>query len=146
MPHSTKQARLSSAVLAGLLPLLATAPASAGKGFILYGHGDHIADRDEIPREIAAELPAEFSGARIGYMYGYFDIFYLNVFTWDGKPVIYSGDTYWDLDEESLEGLRAAGAGSALEAPWSYKIPPGAVILVVGIGLWILASRNKTAS
>jgi hypothetical protein len=121
--------------------------AHAAKGFIVYGFGDHIADGGTIPQTFLEKHPEYPSGFRIGWKYGYFDVFWCNVWTWSGQHVLYreAGDSweYFDLSDEDVAGLRASGADLQLGVPFEYTVPPGLLVLLVVIGLWVLLRRLR---
>jgi hypothetical protein len=132
---------------ASLFALGLTGVAEAGKGFILWGHGEHIKDCGALPgtvRDRLAGLDPDVARSRIGYLYGFFDIFWLDIWTWIGRHVLYVGDSYYDLEGELLEVFAEAGGKEHLHVPLGYRVPPGLVTGVGVIGAMVLWERVKT--
>lgn len=137
---------------ASLFALGITGVAEAGKGFIVWGRGEHIKDCGALPgtvRDRLAGLDPGVARLRIGYLYDSFDIFWLETWTWNGRHVLYVGDSYYDLKGELLEAFAAAGGKEHLYVPLGYRVPPG---LVAGLGvigvmlLWELVKARRGAS
>ncbi|MEM7233803.1 MAG: hypothetical protein AAF517_16625 [Planctomycetota bacterium] len=95
--------------------------ADAGRGVVLWGQSNDV--------HLVKDL--EGDQGDLGYLYDYFSLFFVNIWTWGGKYVIYEGDGYSDLPTQSPAEL-ATLLGieeSEIKKPITYTIPPGAVIL-----------------
>jgi hypothetical protein len=106
-----------------------TSSAEAGKRFAIIGMGQHISECGPIPASLAAELPRELSGFKVGYAYSSFSVFWLDVWTWGGKTVLCRDDSYFELSEKMLSELKAAGVDTG--PPLLYRIPPGGIVVVL---------------
>lgn len=116
---------------------------------IIFGGGttvSHVADADMSgDQELQAELG--FEDPAIGYEYEYFSIFFLDVWTGEGQPVLYdqSSDRYLPLDDELMQALTGRTADS-VSAPFLYHVPLGWIVfgslLLGAIGGWWLRYRE----
>lgn len=132
---------------ASLFALGLTGVAEAAKGFIVWRHGEHIEDCGALPgtvRDRLAGLDPDVARSRIGYLYGFFDIFWLDIWTWNGRHVLYVGDSYYDLEGELPEVFAEAGGKEHLHVPLGYRVPPGLVAGLGVIGAMVLWGRVKS--
>lgn len=115
---------------------LAANTAQAGKGFMLITSGDEIRKVGTLTAEVQKEADAELGpGVEVGYMYQQFGLFFLEIWTWDGKYVLFRDDEYWDPPQEELANMAGVSSVEDLGKPWQYTLPPGLlaiVLLVVG--------------
>ncbi len=123
-------------VLCGLF--LFPSQAEAGRGLVLWGQSQDISlvkSLDDVP------------DSDLGYMYSYFSLFFVNVWTWGGQFVLYKDDSYSDLptqDAGEIATLLGIESGE-VKKPIGYTIPLGAVILGV-ILLLVLVMKLKGSS
>ena len=124
---------LSSMLSALALCLVFFAPKEgAAKGFILITHGDDISHVADIPPQVIEQVKQSTGAANpaIGYKYGAFGIFFVNIWTWGGEYVVFENDTFWDLGAEGAAQMLGVGVGD-LPKPITYTFPPGLIILVL---------------
>lgn len=136
-----------------LLPLFAFAlvcmsygEAHARRGIMLITSGDSITEVAPLDPEAAKAVEAETgAGAAIGYKYEQFGVFWLEIWSWDGKYVLFNGDDYWDIPDEQLAAMAGVGSLDELSKPLTYTIPPGLAIIVVavlGFGAFAIFSKG----
>ena len=67
---------------------------------VIWGHGEKISkmgDLHPVVREaVTSELGHDVS---VGFLYNHFHIFYADLWTWNGRHVLYRGDQYWEVDD-----------------------------------------------
>ena len=109
--------------------------AEAGKGLMIINTGTDVVHLSDIKEEFKAEVEAEtMAGAKIGMMYSRFGVFWLDIWRWDKKIVVYQGDTVWDIPKDAAKEI----AAGSLSPPFTMTLPPGLIILLVG-GLGFVA-------
>ncbi|MCA8958911.1 MAG: hypothetical protein KDC38_00295 [Planctomycetes bacterium] len=110
--------------------------AEARRGIVLWGHGEDIS---------LVESTGSAEG-NLGYMYSYFSLFWVNVWTWSGKFVVYSGNEYGDLPQDPQEISTILGIeASKVKKPWTYSLPPGLLILIGIVLVGVLAKLKGRA-
>jgi len=120
---------------------LLLASASTADAKVLITHGDAIKHVSDLKPEAVAEYGPD---VKVGYLYQQFGIFFLEIWTWDGKFVLYEGDNYNDeLADDALANIAATG----LSKPWNYTFPPGFLVILVAamIGLALFLHGRKQA-
>lgn len=108
-----------------LFLLLATpTEVSARKGiFLLFGSVESITDVQEVAPAARQHLPAGTpKDYRIGFFYKRFHIFFLSLWTYEGKYVVYSGDRYIPITAQELKNLTGKSEDE-LNKPFFYRIP-----------------------
>ncbi len=121
---------LTAAAALGVL-LLYTSPAHA-KGFVLFTRGEDISKVADIPQQLLEQVKQNTGTASpaIGYKYGMFGVFFLNIWTWGGEYVIFDGDSYGDLGAEGAAQMLGVSAAD-LPKPFTFHFPPGLLVIVV---------------
>jgi hypothetical protein len=112
--------------------LLNPAPAQAARIpiFIIWGSGETISHLGELLPEVKQSLPPQIPRhVKVGFAYNYFHLFWCNVWTWNGRYVLYDGNRYMPLQEGELVALTGKAEGD-YGKPFFYQIPIGLVILV----------------
>jgi len=81
------------AILAALL--LIPTHAEAGRGIVIINHGEDIKEIGAVVDEHAADV-REATGAdpAVGFIHDGFGLFWLNIWTWNGRYCLYAGDQY----------------------------------------------------
>ena len=76
---------------------------------------------------------AASAGVQVSFMYDRFGLFFINVWTWSGKVVLYeeAKQTYYDIEISQEEALKKYGK------PFFYRFPPLLIAGVVGGGIWL---------
>jgi hypothetical protein len=100
-----------------------------------YGWGDQVVDRGELPLPARAFLRQQLQcEPRVAFLFGRCYVFRdgFDLWTWNGRFVLYEGGRYWELPREDLGRLLGPNAASTLAVPWGYRLPPG---MATGLGL-----------
>ncbi len=124
-----------------LFLLLATpTEVSARKGiFLIFGSGESITDVQEVAPAARQHLPAGTpKDYRIGFFYKRFHIFFLSLWTYEGKYVVYSGDRYIPITAQELKNLTGKSEDEHGK-PFFYTIPVVIfLIILAAIGFVLL--------
>ena len=136
---------LSIPALAVATVALTASEAHAARGIMLITHGDDVRHYADLSGEAAA-MAAEATGheVQVGYLYSQFGVFWLELWTYDGRYCLYHGDNVWELEPEEAAKLIGVEV-DALGKPFLYRVPLGLLILLglgVGAGLWRRFSRD----
>jgi hypothetical protein len=124
--------------------LMGVHEAQARRGFILITHGDAVSELG--PARLEGELAAipELQGAKIGFHYDYFGLFWLDLWNWGGEYVIYNSAKQGEVLTAKQAAAFLGVPESEMGTPLNYKAPFGLDILL-GIGLlkyWSRKSQN----
>ena len=85
-------------------------PSAEAKGLMIINTGDDVKEVSDIKDEIRAEVEADTApGVKIGFMYSRFGVFWLDIWRWSGKFVLYQGTTVWEAPEEALKEIAKDG-------------------------------------
>lgn len=78
---------------------------------------------------------AAAAGVQVSFQYDRFGLFFINLWTWNGKVVLLeeAKETYYDIEVSQAEAIKKYGK------PFLYKFPPLLIALVVGGGLWLFS-------
>lgn len=120
-------------------------PSKAEAGAIVYHYGEDVVELGEIAEEHREAMAAELGGqAKVGYIHNAFGLFWLDIWTWDGRYCLYRDTEYWEIDAEQAAAL--LGTGKA-KKPLFYTFPPGLLVLVgitaIYVPYKIVASRKE---
>ncbi len=142
MYRTLKLVAFSTLVLtAFLLP----SEAEARRGIAIINYGDTVKTIGPVAEP--GQLPPEASGAQVGYVHNRFGLFWLDVWTWDGRYCLFQNDSYWEIEPEQAAAALGVSVDQ-LTKPMLYRVPPGLVavlvLVVVGIGYNAMgSSKNK---
>ena len=129
-------------LVGGLIGFVLFAPPDASaKGIILITHGetiDHVGD-------VSSGIEKSRGISKVGYRYGYWGVFWINLWTHGGTYCIYEGDRYSPIrPAEAARLLRVREAD--LGAPFLYNVPLGWLLIgpmiVLGIVMNIREKRK----
>ena len=103
---------------------------------IICGHGETVSEvgklSAEAREEVAKNLGPDLS---VGFLYSRVHVFYADLWTWDGRFVLYRGAKYW----QPTDGQWMLTLGSSPQAkygkPLLYRFPLGLVLLLSAIVL-----------
>jgi hypothetical protein len=136
--RGTRSWRCRAVLLAPVLLLLTAAPARAAEMafVIVWGNGETITHLQDLSPEARQLLPPEMPrGLRVGFIYNYVHVFWCNLWTWNGRYVLYGNNRYWPLEAGELEMLTGK-TESDFGKPFFYHFPLGLMILC---GLFVLS-------
>jgi hypothetical protein len=133
-----------------LITLGVTNVAEAKRIPVFFGYGEKVVEVSRLSVEAKQQLPPEMSGAAVGFMYHRFHVFWCDLWTWDGRFVLFKGDTYWKLTDSEFAELLGKGEFELLSKPWLYRFPLGLVLLaavsaVAGGAYALFPSRETRA-
>jgi rubrerythrin len=96
----------------------------------------------EFPQSVRAEISSEIgSDVSVGFLYSRFHIFYANMWTWNGRFVLYHGEEYVEIPASGWHGMIGEDPKDKYEKPFLYRYPLGLIILGSIVALWIIWSR-----
>lgn len=123
-------------LLLALLTLFAGAgTAHARRGFLIITHGDAISDLGRVKPEFQEMVEQEGGPAldRVGFKYGYFGFFWLDLWNWDGEYCVYTGKTFHPVSK-AVAAQMLGQSESTLSTPLNYRFPAG-LFTLLGLGL-----------
>src|SRR5262245_22464224 len=105
------------------LALLSPTTASA-KGIVIVTWGETITPAGTA----TAQVKHSHASRNVGYKWGYFGVFWIDLWTHEGTYCVYSGDRYSPIS--SAEAARLLGKNeSDLTTPFLYRWPLGWLII-----------------
>jgi hypothetical protein len=121
---------------------------------IVHGSGERIVHVCELPEPAKQQVHEETGSPNVavGFLYWRSHLYGLEMWTSNGRHVLYSRDRYWEPRDPAVwVSLLGEEESQALRKPFSYYVPSGwffigGVIVVgtVGLRTWKRASRNAT--
>jgi hypothetical protein len=107
-------------------------PSTARAGVILITRGETISHVGDVAPQHRANAKID----KVGYKYGYWGIFWIDLWTWDGTYCVYEGDHYKPI-QPSEAALLIGKSERELGKPFLYQVPLGWLIfgplIVIGI-------------
>jgi hypothetical protein len=107
-------------------------PAQARAGAVLITRGETIKHLGDAVAPKGQQLGA----LKIGYKYGYWGVFWIDLWTWGGQYCVYEDKRYQPIEVAEAAGLLGKPA-DALSPPFLYRVPLGWLIfgplIVLGI-------------
>ena len=106
--------------------------AEAKRGIAIINTGEDVVKVADITEELRAKVEGDTqAGAAVGIMYSRFGLFWLDIWRWDKKYVLFADDSVWDITEEQAKEL----AGGDISKPFTLTVPPGLIVLLaIGVG------------
>jgi hypothetical protein len=103
---------------------------------IFFGWGDNISHMRDLPSEVKQEVRRELGhDVAVGFKYNRFHIFWLDIWTWGGSHVLYSGDRYWELPPADWKEIVGGEGSEGLGKPFLYRFPLGLTLLVCVVAI-----------
>lgn len=117
-------------------PLLT--PADAAAKFFLITHGDTITNVG------AGSTKADpmMRSCQVGYKYGYFGLFWIDLWTYDGTFCIYEGKQYNPISQADAAKLLGKSEND-LSPPFLYQVPLGWLVFGPIIVCWAFYAALK---
>lgn len=108
---------------------------------IVFGWGEDLTNVGELPPEVARQASAEVgTQVQVAFLSNRLHLFWLPIWTWNGRHVLRSGDRYWDLPAASWDIMIGGPASAKYSTPLWYSYPPGAVLLGV-LAAWMVGAH-----
>lgn len=89
---------------------------------------------------LKTEVP---SGYKVGLMHSHIAILFMDLWTWDGKIVLFKGDTYYDISIPQSEAINKYGKPFLYSFPLLLLILGGALIVYLLYMSLVVASSRK---
>ena len=104
---------------------------------IIFGNGDTIVSYD-LPAEFDAQVSQIIPDTKFGYCYTRAHAYYLDLWTWNGRYVLYRNDQIWELTPSGVDDFRDR-MGKAFPSPPLLYWCPSALCLIGGIVMVVVA-------
>lgn len=113
---------------------------------VFWGSGEKMTEMGDLPAEVAQSAKDELGmPVTVGFLHEHAHVFWLDLWTWNGRHVLYSGENYWEPDPITWRQMLGSDPSSTYGKPLLYRIPSlMAVIGVVGVGYWSRRRFFKT--
>jgi hypothetical protein len=116
-------------------------PAFGQRFFIIpkSGSGDEVVTLSDFPPEVRAVLRQELHCEPVAAFIFWRCYVFRNGFdlwSWNGRFVLYEGSRYWELPREEIEKLVGPERSSRLRVPWRYRAPPGLATIITLVALF----------
>ncbi|MCA9442906.1 MAG: hypothetical protein KC964_19035 [Candidatus Omnitrophica bacterium] len=125
---------LSVCLLFGGLLLQIEEANARGRGIpipIFFGSGEKVIHLADLPKDVKREFRMETGHeGSLGFLYERFHIFYLDIWTWNGRYVLYEDELYYEISSEFREALLTSGV-KGFRKPILYTFPIGGILLVL---------------
>ena len=145
----SRQTMIVSAALVAVLTLSLTSTAHAKRGGpMLITYGDNVTHLGDVAPEHQEEIFATAGpSAKVGLWHNEFGLFWMNIWTWSPEYVVYDdNNNVYELEDKAHAADLMGVEESAITTPWTYTFPPGLLIIigliVLYIGYKVLQSRT----
>ncbi len=109
---------------------------------VVWGQGEKISDSGALEGDSQRAVSQQLGdNVRVGFHYQQFHVFYVDLWTWDGKHVLYNGDKYWELPEEEWRSLLGHSAADKFSTPFLYRCPLVFPLAVLAVVAWPIKTR-----
>ena len=83
----------------------------------------------------------------MGFIHQAFGLFWLDIWTWEGRFCLYRDDQYWEIDAEQAAVLLGKPVDKLFGKPIFYTLPPGLLVLIAIAAIFIpykiISSRKE---
>jgi hypothetical protein len=110
------------------------------RGIVIVNWGDSITRLADLPsteNEVARRITGQDS-VQLGYVYNSVGVFWLDLWTWNGRYCLFKGQKFWVLKPEAVQALAHTDSGPG--KPFFYTFPSGLIVLAAlaaGLALWV---------
>ena len=105
---------------------------------VLIGTTEVLDRIGDLPPEALGQLRSGEGEYAMGFYYEAFQIFWMNVWTWDGHYVIYQSEQeYVDTTPEEMEMLLGFPPEEEFSPPMGYRFPLGMILLLL-VGVYFV--------
>ncbi len=114
---------------------------------IVWGKGEELKDLGELPPEIAKTIQEESGKSlKVAYLYEHAHVFWMDIWTWNGRHVLYAGDEYWEPDSETWQAMIGSQPTQKYGKPILYRVPVLPALILLGVvGVSVRKIFFKTA-
>jgi len=91
---------------------------------IIFGNGEEMTEMGELPSEVSRDVENEL-GTRVtvAFLYEHVHVYYLDVWTWNGRYVLHSGNKYWEPGSDKWQKMIGGEPSDKYGKPILYRIP-----------------------
>ena len=90
---------------------------------IIWGSGDKLTEMGDLPPEAAATMSQALGApVKVAFIYERVHIYYGDLWTWNGRHVLSSGNNIWELKPEQWQRLIEAGMSRKDEPDLDKKV------------------------
>lgn len=109
----------------------------AGRGIpipIVWGSSEKMTELGELPPEAAGLIREELGeSVTVAFLYERTHVFYGDLWTWNGRYVLHSGDKYWELNASQWKQLIGTNPSAMYGKPILYRIPLLSTLILITI-------------
>jgi hypothetical protein len=126
-------------LVGGLIAYALFCPTNAhARGIVLITSGERITSIGDA----ASSARPMLGTGQVGYKYGYWGIFWVDLWTHGGTYCVFEGDRYQPIS--AAETARLLGKReSEIGPPILYTLPLGWMLMVPAIGVWLILSAQE---
>lgn len=100
---------------------------------VLYGYSEECKEICELPPNVAPALEAELGAkVKVAFLYERVHLFWLDLWTWNGRHVLTKGDQYFEPSSTSWQKMIGDKPSARYGRPMLYRIPLLPALLVLG--------------
>lgn len=114
---------------------------------VVWGHGEKLTDLGELPPDVSRGVAEELGRpATVAFLHQYVHIFWMDLWTWNGRHVLRSDDMYWEPDAPQWERMIGGDPSTKYGKPILYRIPILLGLFVVaaaGCGVWSVVFKTE---
>lgn len=122
-----------------------TSDAHARRGIpipIFWGSGEEMTELGNLPPDVSSAVDEQLGSAvTVAFLHERVHVFWLDLWTWNGRHVLRAGDRYWEPDATEWKNMIGEEPSAKYGKPFLYRIPLlPALIAVATVGY---ATRKK---
>jgi hypothetical protein len=101
---------------------------------IIWGNDEKMTDVGKLPPEAESTLAKELgTGMTVAFLNDRIHVFYCDLWTWNGRHVLRSGNEYWELTAADWRGLIGDEPTAKYSTPILYRIPLAPMLIALAI-------------
>jgi len=109
---------------------------------IVWGHGEELTELGELPPDVARGVAEELgTPVTVAFLHERAHVFWLDLWTWNGRHVLHSGDKYWEPDSTAWQKMIGGDPSAKYGKPILYRIPVLPALLVLGVAGYAVRKR-----
>jgi hypothetical protein len=100
---------------------------------VIWGYGEKFSELGELSPDTARAIADELGfPVTVALLHSHVHVFWLDLWTWNGRYVLHSGDRYWEPDTAGWQELINGDPSSKFGKPLLYRIPLVPGLLAIG--------------